>query len=157
MTIQQQGFFVAGISARTNNAEEMSGKGKIGDLWQTFLQTNLAAKIPNKLSPDIIAVYSEYESDHTGDYTYHLGAPVSSSHGLPGDFTTVHIPAGRYGIITSDRGPVIQIVTEVWQRIWSMPPTELGGSRAFQVDYEVYDRRAADPHNAQIDVYINLR
>ena len=31
MNIQQHaGFYVAGVTARTNNAHEMSGKGKIG-------------------------------------------------------------------------------------------------------------------------------
>jgi predicted transcriptional regulator YdeE len=38
-----------------------------------------------------------------------------------------------------------------------MSPEELGGIRAFQTDYEIYDQRAADPANAQIDVYIGLR
>jgi predicted transcriptional regulator YdeE len=33
----------------------------------------------------------------------------------------------------------------------------LGGTRAFLTDYEVYDQRAADPQNSQIDVYIGLR
>jgi predicted transcriptional regulator YdeE len=38
-----------------------------------------------------------------------------------------------------------------------MSPKELGGTRAFQTDFEIYDQRAADPENAQIDVYIGLR
>ena len=157
MVIQQEGFTVAGISARTNNADEMSGKGKIGNLWQTFLQSNIAAKIPNKLGSSLIAVYSVYESDHTGNFTFHIGAPVSSIENLPDDLATVHVPAGRYAIITSNRGPVTEVVPGVWQRIWAMPPAGLGGSSAFHVDYELYDQRAADPNNPQIDVYISLR
>ena len=47
MNIQQHtGFYIAGLTARTNNAHEMSGKGKIGNVWQQFLQPNLVAKIP---------------------------------------------------------------------------------------------------------------
>ena len=34
---------------------------------------------------------------------------------------------------------------------------ELGGIRAFKTDYEIYDQRAANPDNAQIDVYVGLR
>ena len=84
MNIQHQpGFHVAGITARTNNANEMSGKGKIGGIWQEFLQSNLAAKIPNKTGVDLIAAYTDYETDQTGHYTYLLGVPVLSAESLP--------------------------------------------------------------------------
>ena len=82
---------------------------------------------------------------------------VSSDESLPANLAFKHVPAGRYAVFISSRGPVTQIVPEIWQRIWSMSPEELGGTRAFQTDYEIYDQRAADPANAQIDVYIGLR
>jgi predicted transcriptional regulator YdeE len=153
----QPGFYVAGLTARTNNAHEMSGKGKIGNVWQDFLRPNLVVKIPNKIGVDLIAVYTDYETDHTGHYTYLLGLPVISSESLPANLTCKHIPPGRYAIFSSARGPVKQVVPELWQRIWSMSPDELGGERAFRTDYEIYDQRAADPENAQIDVYVGLR
>jgi predicted transcriptional regulator YdeE len=37
-----------------------------------------------------------------------------------------------------------------------MSTDELGGRRAFKTDFEIYDQRAADPENAQVDVYIGL-
>jgi len=158
MNIQQQpGFYIAGLTARTNNAQETSGKGKIGNVWQEFLQSNLVAKIPNKVGVDLIAAYTDYETDHTGHYTYLLGIPVLSDESLPANLAFKQVPAGRYAVFISSRGPVTQIVPEIWQRIWSMSPEELGGTRAFQTDYEIYDQRAADPANAQIDVYIGLR
>jgi len=50
MNIQQHtGFYIAGLTARTNNAHEMSGEGKIGNVWHRFLQPNLVAKIPSKI------------------------------------------------------------------------------------------------------------
>jgi predicted transcriptional regulator YdeE len=158
MTIQQHaGFYIAGLTTRTNNAREMSGKGKIGNVWHEFLKPNLAAKIPNKIGVDLIAVYTDYETDHTGHYTYLLGLPVATAESLPASLSLKHVPAGRYAILTSDRGPLKQIVPEIWQRIWSMSPEELGGARAFKTDFEIYDQRAADPENAQIDVYVGLR
>ena len=158
MKIQHQpGFHVAGLAARTDNADEMSGNGKIGNLWQEFLQSNLAARIPNKIGADLVAVYTDYETDHTSHYTYLVGVPVLSDESLPAGLTVKHVPAGRYAVFTSSRGPVQQIVPKIWQRIWSTSPEELGGTRAFQTDYEIYDQRAADPENAQIDVYIGLR
>ena len=44
-----------------------------------------------------------------------------------------------------------------WARIWKMPPAELGGRRAFVTDYEIYDERAADPANSQVDVYVGIK
>lgn len=154
---EHAGFYVVGITARTNNAQEMSGNGKIGDVWQTFLQPSLVAKIPNKIGVDPIAVYTDYETDHTGHYTYLLGLPTAPVEALPANLTVKHIPAGRYAVFSSDRGPLIQVVPEIWQRIWSMSPKELGGTRSFKTDFEIYDQRAADPENAQIDVYVGLR
>jgi predicted transcriptional regulator YdeE len=158
MTIQQHpGFYVVGLSARTNNAHEMSGKGKIGSVWQSFLQPSLIAKIPNKVGVDPIAVYTDYETDHTGHYTYLLGLPISPDEPVPPSLTVKRVPAGRYAVFTSGRGPITRVVPEIWQRIWAMSPKELGGERAFQSDFEIHDQRAADPENAQIDVYVGLR
>jgi predicted transcriptional regulator YdeE len=48
-TILQSPFYVVGFLVRTNNADEASGKSKIGDLWQRFYKENLAAQIPNRI------------------------------------------------------------------------------------------------------------
>ena len=158
MNIQQHsGFYVVGIAARTDNEAEMNGKGKIGEIWHRLLSDNLAAKIPNKLGIDLIALYTDYETDHKGEYTYLLGLPVSSIQNVPAKFVAKHIPGGRYAVVTSERGPVTKIVPKTWQGIWTMPVAELGGERSFRADYEVYDQRSADPENAQIEVYVGLR
>jgi len=158
MNIQQRdGFYVVGLTARTSNAQETSGKAKIGEVWQEFLQPDLVAKIPDKIGVDLIAVYTDYETDHTGHYTYLLGIPISSAEALPSNLTVKHIPAGRYAVFRSGRGPKKEVVSAVWQRIWSLSPKQLGGKRAFKSDFEIYDQRAADPENAQIDVYVGLR
>jgi predicted transcriptional regulator YdeE len=158
MNIQHYpGFYMAGLAARTNNAAELSGNGKIGSVWQTFLQPGMAARIPNKIGVDLIAVYTDYETDHTGHYTYLLGLPIASADALPKSLSVRQVPAGRYAVFTSNRGPIVKVVQEVWQRIWSMSEKELGGKRAFRTDYEIYDQRSTDPEKAQIDVYVGLR
>jgi predicted transcriptional regulator YdeE len=158
MNIQQHtGFYIVGVAARTDNAAERNGKGRIGEIWQRLFRDNLAAKIPNKLGINLIAVYTDYETDQNGQYTYLLGLPVSSIHNVPAKFVAKHIPGGRYAVVTSNRGPVTKVVPEMWQRIWSMSVAELGGMRSFRADYEVYDQRAADPEKAQIEVYVGLR
>ena len=63
---------------RTNNADEMSGKSKIGPLWGRFMQENLAAQIPNRTDAALTVVYSNYAGDEKGDYDYLLGTRVTS-------------------------------------------------------------------------------
>jgi len=60
---------VAGFQIRTTNAAELSGSGKIEQLWHRFFVENLAAQIPNRSSEDLYAVYSNYESDETAHTT----------------------------------------------------------------------------------------
>ena len=67
------------------------------------------------------------------------------------------VPAGRYAVFTSEKGPVEKIMVETWQRIWSVAKSAPGGDRAFQTDFEVYDQRAANPRDAQVDVYVGIR
>ena len=55
--VQQDGFTVIGITARTTNAKEMTPDGVIGKQWMRIFQEGLIAKIPNKADASIIAVY----------------------------------------------------------------------------------------------------
>jgi predicted transcriptional regulator YdeE len=158
MNIQQHsGFYVLGVAARTRNAAEKNGNGKIGEIWHTLLRDNLAAKIPNKLGIDLIALYTDYEAGRDGYYTYLLGLPVSSIQNIPAKFVAKYVPRGRYAVVTTSRGPVAKVVPETWERIWAMSASELGGTRSYRADYEVYDQRSADPEKAQIEVHVGLR
>jgi predicted transcriptional regulator YdeE len=150
------GFYVAGLSARTNNAAESSGQGRIPQLWAELFRSLPADSIENKVSHDIYAVYCEYESDHTGEYTYVLGYRVSSIDGLSGRLTAIRVPEGEYAVITSEEGPAMEVVPSVWRRIWALTPVELEGVRAYKADFEVYDQRAQDPSRCQIDVYAGI-
>jgi predicted transcriptional regulator YdeE len=156
-TEHQDSFDVAGYSVRTNNAADASGHGKIGPLWQRWFAENLAAKIPSRVGNDVLAVYSNYASDEKGDYTHTLGARVSGVDKLPEGVTYRKIVAGRYAVFITENGPVTQVVPAEWQKIWAVPASELGGKRAFLTDFEVYDRRAADPQHTQVDIHIGVQ
>jgi predicted transcriptional regulator YdeE len=54
--VEETGFTVVGISTRTANAKEMSGKGVIGQQWGRFMKEGLLSKIPNKVDSKILAV-----------------------------------------------------------------------------------------------------
>ncbi len=156
--IQQPGFDIIGIAARTNNAREMSGTGVIGAQWQRFLQEGVLDKIPNRADATIYALYTGYASDRNRDYDYVLGARVTSPNEVPAGMVLKHVPAGRYAVVTSDKGPGFQVVPVAWQRVWKMEDDgSLGGTRAYLTDFEVYDQRARDPQAAQVDIYTGLK
>jgi predicted transcriptional regulator YdeE len=154
---KEAGFTVVGVSVRTNNAQEMSGHGKIGELWGRFFSEQLLGQIPHRADADIVAVYTNYASDENGDYTYTLGARVSSVDQLPPGFVRVDVPAGSFAIIPTERGPVQAVLAKTWRRIWAMTGEELGGKRAFSADYEVYGEKARIPNGSQVDIHIRLR
>lgn len=155
--VEQNGFIVIGVAARTNNSREATAQGVIGKEWARFMQEGVLAKIPNKLDHSIVAVYTDYASDHKGDYTFVLGARVRSDIDVPEGMVAKKIPAGRYAVFTSDKGPGPKVVPELWMKINSLPKSAPGGNRAYRADFEVYDERAADPQNLQTDIYIGIR
>jgi predicted transcriptional regulator YdeE len=152
-----EGFTVVGIETRTDNAREMAGAGIIAKQWGRFMGENLLAQIPNRIDGAILAVYSDYESDKDGEYSFMIGARVKSAVGIPSGMMSRKVPAGRYAVFTSERGAVEKVVMETWQKIWSATTAELGGERAYTADFEIYDERARDLKNAQVEIHVGIR
>src|SRR5579872_919017 len=155
--VQEEGFTVIGISARTTNAKEMTADGVIGPMWGRLMQQGLLAKIPNKTDQNIVAVYTDYASDHNGEYTFVLGARVTSDADVPAGMVAKKIPAGKFAVFTSEKGAAPKVVPELWMKINSLPQTATGGDRLYGADFEIYDQRAADPQNLQMDVYVGIK
>jgi predicted transcriptional regulator YdeE len=151
------GFTVIGISARTNNAKEASPDGLIGKQWQRLFQEGLLDKIPNKADSNIIAVYTDYASDHNGDYTFILGAKVTSDKDVPAGMLAIKVASGHYARYTSEKGPVYEVIPALWRRIWSVPASAPGGDRTYKTDFEIHDQRATDPENSRVDVYVGIK
>ena len=154
---EQPEFTVIGIAARTSNAKEMTADGQIGKTWMKFMQEGVFGKIPNKADSSILAVYTDYAGDHTGDYTYLLGARVKSDAEVPPGMVARNIPAGKFAVFTTEKGPAQQVVPAAWMKINSLPPSAVGADRTYRADYEIYDERAKDPQNLQVDVYVGIR
>ncbi len=152
----QKSFNVIGLAVRTNNKQEAGGQGEIPKLWQRFMQQGTPDKIPNRADQDLIVVNTDYESDQNGEYTYLIGARVTSTANVPAGLTLKEIAAGSYAILESDKGPAPLVLPKIWQQIWSMSAKDLGGQRAFQADYEVYPP-AFDPQNVQVTLHIGLK
>lgn len=155
-TETQPGFSVVGLSVRTTNQNEAGGNGFISPLWQRVMQQGSLESIPHRADNNITVVYTNYASDHNGEYTYVLGVRVSSADKIPDGMVTVNVPAGKYAVVESDQGSLPEVMPKVWQRINTMPAAELGGQRAYKADFETYPE-GFDWQNAQIPVHLGLK
>ncbi|HTU48791.1 MAG TPA: GyrI-like domain-containing protein [Bryobacteraceae bacterium] len=149
-------FNVIGIETRTTNAQEASD-GTIGKLWGRLATEDLLSRIPHRVDAHIIAVYSDYESDKDGPYTYTLGAKVSSTQDIPAGMVSKKVLSGDYAMFTAQGGAPPQMTVDLWKRIWSLEkPGPL--HRAYKTDFEVhYDGLKAHPPDTHIDVYIGVQ
>lgn len=148
-----------GLTARTNNKNEMNPQtSKIGELAGRFWSLGLANQIPHRKNPNVtLSVYTEYDSNEHGDYTYFIGEEVSSFENMPSDLQKLTIPASKYQKFTTPSGKMPEVVINAWQKIWKMTSDDFGGERAYIADFEVYDQRAIDPMNTSLDIYIGMK
>lgn len=145
----ESAFNVIGISVRTSN--NVGGRD-IGNLWGKFLGEGIFEKIPNKTSYDVYGIYTDYESDHTGDYTAIVGFQVSSSNEIPEGMVGITIPASNYEIFTA-KGKMPECVYEKWTEIWGNKELE----RTYSTDFEVYGAKSQNPMEAEIDIFVSVK
>src|SRR5439155_7920616 len=118
--VEIPGFTVVGIEARTHNAKEATADGIIGRQWHRFIDDAMADRIPDKSDSNLYAVYSEYASDHDGEYTFTVGAPVKAQVAVPGGMVRKLIVAGKYAVITTQKGPFPKVIPEAWLEIFKL-------------------------------------
>lgn len=141
---------LAGLSARTTNAIEMSGEGSIGALWARYFASE---HIP---APEAAryGCYSDYTDGIAGEYTILVGHEIGAEDSLPEGFNEVQLPPATYAVFTSRTGPMVEVVNELWGAVWAW---EHQSDRTFTGDFEYYDERSLDPGNMQVDVYIAVK
>lgn len=150
---------LVGISVRTSNELEMNpATAQIGATMQRFFMNNMQAKILNrKNSGRVFAVYTDYESNEHGPYTYFLGEEVTIFDKLDQGFETLVISPQNYMKFTSNPGVMPKVVIDMWQNIWQMTESDFGGQRAYLADFEIYDERSHDSSQAVVDIYIGTK
>jgi predicted transcriptional regulator YdeE len=96
----------------------------------------------------MFAVYSEYDSDWTGEYSYMIGSEVTKADTIPEGLAVTRIPAQTYAVFKA-AGPMPDALLAVWMSVWG---TNL--PRTYTCDFEQYDSRFTRPENKEIDVYV---
>lgn len=145
--------YIVGISTRTINANGQSAID-IESLWQKFWGEEIQDQIPNKVSEDIYAVYTNYETDFTGEYTTVVGLPVNSLDVIPEGMIGLTIEAGTYCKIVSN-GKMPDAIGNTWLEIWSNK--ELDSKRAYKADFTVHGSKYYDGDNAEVETYLSVK
>ena len=151
---------LVGLTARTNNKNEMNPeKAKIGKMAGAYWGNQIGNKIKHRKNPGVTyVVYTEFESDENGEYTYFIGETVDSIDDQDlSEFKVLTIPESQYHKFTTSSGKMPDIVISAWQKIWAMKENDFEGKRKYVADFEVYDQRSADLNNAVIDIYIGIK
>jgi len=141
-------FQVIGISVRTTN-ENGQAASDIGSLWGKFMTENISLKIPNKISDDIFAIYTNYISDHTKPYDTILGCKVSSLDMIPKGMVGLSFDGGTYNKFISKGDVTKGAIYQTWVTIWN---SDL--DRLYTADFEVYGEKAKDPTDAEIAIFV---
>ena len=131
--IQAESITIVGLELRTSND---IAHQTIPAHWKRFYAEGISEKIPNKLSNDVYAVYTNYEHEglnNSGTYSLVIGASVSSFEDLPPDLIGVKLPASSYEVIAVAQGRP-DLVGESWMAIWQQDAAK----RTFIADFERY-------------------
>lgn len=144
-------FQVIGIAVRTTNANGQAASD-IGSLWARFMTENILSKIPNKLSNDILSIYTNYESDHTQAYDTILGCKVSSLDVIPEGMISQSFDGGTFAKFLSKGDMNKGAVYNSWVEIWN---TDL--DRLYTADFEIYGDKAKNPADAEVAIFVAIK
>lgn len=145
-------FTVVGISVRTTNQDYRS-QADIARLWEAFFLNGIIQSLPDKVSNDIYCIYTDYESDYTGEYTTVIGYRVPDAKNIPTNLslTIKEIPQSKYNKYISE-GELPYAVGKTWAHIWQSDI-----DRRYSADFDVYGEEAKDPKNARITTFLSIK
>ena len=139
-------LMIAGLSTVTNNEFEMSEEnGKIAQLWEEYFANDVYKKTFDKANSDFMyGVYSDYESDASGNYKVTVGVEVTKPK------NAIVIEDKKYLVFTK-QGELPMIVVELWEEIWAYFEKNSEYERAFEVDFEKYAKED------EIEIYVSIK
>jgi predicted transcriptional regulator YdeE len=145
------GFKIIGIPIRTTNKDNQSQQD-LGKLWGQFYADNVFDKIPNKVSDNILAIYTDYKSDFTDEYTTIIGVPVSTLDEIPNGLIGREFEADNFKKFVA-KGEMPNAVVNVWLDIWQKDK-EL--NRKYTYDFEVYGQKSHNGENSEVEIFLSI-
>ena len=148
---------VGGVSVVTTNKQEAGTEGVIISLHEYFIQSELSSLLVGKKDDRMISLYTDYQSDESGEYTYAIGHEMLDLSESPSEIEIFEIPAGQYLRISTERGFMNDVLPEAWRRIWEMNLEDsLGVRRSFTHDFEFHNYDDLTSADVQIDIYLSI-
>lgn len=146
-----ESFKIIGIAVRTSNQNGQNAVD-LGNLWGEFFSKNLLEEIPNCISKDIFAIYTDYESNFEGTYTAILGIRVSNFDTVPENVIAREFPSGNFEKFCA-KGIIPNAVIDIWEEIWA---DDKNLNRKYSYDFEVYSDRSQNGENSEVDIFIAI-
>lgn len=139
-------LMISGISVVTNNEFEMSEEnGKIAGLWEEYFQKDIYKKTFDKANSDFMyGVYSNYESNASGNYKVTVGVEVTKPK------NAIVIEDKKY-LVFSKQGELPMVVVELWEEIWDYFEKNSEYVRAFEIDFEKYAKED------EVEIYVSIK
>ena len=144
-------FKIIGIAVRTTNANGQAATD-LGKLWGQFMSDTIS-KIPNAISEEIIAIYTDYENDYQGTYTAIIGKKVSSLDEIPKGMIGREFPAEKFQKFIA-KGEMPNAVVQTWKAIWEQESTL---HRAYHYDFEVYGEKSQNGDQSEVEIFISVK
>jgi len=144
-------FQVIGVSVRTTN-ENGQAATDIGSLWNRFMTEKVLQNIPNKVSSEVLAIYTNYESDHTKPYDTILGCKVNSLDEIPDGMIGQAFEGGTFAKFLSTGDITKGVIYKTWVDIWN---SDL--ERLYTADFEVYGQKARNISDAEVEIFVAVK
>jgi predicted transcriptional regulator YdeE len=137
----RDGMTLVGIETRASN-----DRGDLlGAHWQRLLSERVIERVEGRLDDTVVAVYRDYEGDHTQPYTFFLGFRVADAAAVPEGMARRSIGEGPYAHVIAE-GEQPQALIHAWMKIWDLPL-----DRRYEADYEIHD-----PDGEKVDIYVGV-
>lgn len=146
-----ESFKIIGIAVDTSNQNGQNAED-LGNLWGQFFADNLIEKIPNSNGNDILAIYTDYESDFRGNYTAILGLKVSSLEQIPDGLIGREFEAGNFKKFCA-KGIIPNAVIDTWEEIWT---DDKQLKRKYTYDFELYGPKSQNGENSEVEIYVAI-
>ena len=135
-------FDLAGLQIRTSNDKAME---TIGPLWGRVYGGGLGGAPVGE--GRLYAVYSNYESDHTGEYDFLIGRAVQADADTPEGQAHLRVPNQNYAVVKA-KGEMPGALVQTWMQIW-----EADLPRAFTTDFEIHDPATPD----EVEIWLAVK
>ncbi|MCH8557351.1 MAG: GyrI-like domain-containing protein [Balneolia bacterium] len=120
------------------------------EIWQRFQDEDIAGKIQNKISDQIILVSYRPRRPpvYQDPFRYYMAVPVENNDNLPKGIEPFTLPAGAYHKFTVENGSP-ESVSQKWSEI-----LDSDIERSFEPDYEIYNENSMGTAANEVDIYV---